>query len=92
MSYSADYITPAILGGVLGLSTISVTLFVVVVVLVTRKRNTFAPSLPPSSVQVNAEGNGGKGTMDIEMEPNSLYGLTSSGESIVTKPNEVYRF
>ena len=28
--------------------------------------------------------------MDIEMKPNSLYGLTSGSESIVTKPNEVY--
>jgi hypothetical protein len=29
-----------------------------------------------------------QGTLDIEMKPNSLYGLTS--EAIVTKPNEVY--
>ena len=89
MSYSADcIITPAILGGVLGLSIINVILFIVVVVLVTRKRNTFAPSVPPSSV--NAEGDGGKRTTDIEMKPNSLYGLITSGESIVTNPSEVY--
>ena len=36
---------------------------------------------------VNEEGEN-QGTLDIEMKPNSLYGLTSDG--IVTKPNEVY--
>ena len=81
-------VTPAFLGGALGLSVIiNVILIIVVVILVTKKRNTFAPPLPPSSVN---EGEGGKGTMDIEMKPNSLYGLTSGSESIVTKPNEVY--
>lgn len=37
-----------------------------------------------------SEGGGKEGTVDIEMKPNSLYGLTSGSEAIVTKPNEVY--
>ena len=36
------------------------------------------------------EGGGNQGTLDIEMKPNSLYGLISGSERIVTKPNEVY--
>jgi hypothetical protein len=37
---------------------------------------------------MNEGGGGNQGIVDIEMKPNSLYGLTS--EAIVTKPNEVY--
>ena len=86
---AGSVVTPAILGGVLGLSTvINVILLIVVVALATRMNNTFAPSLPPTSV-TGGEGER-QGTMDIEMKPNSLYGLTSNNESIVTKPNEVY--
>ena len=33
---------------------------------------------------------GDAGTEDIEMKPNSLYGVTSDSERIVTKQNEVY--
>ena len=33
---------------------------------------------------------GDDGTKDIEMKPNSLYGVTSDSERIMTKPNEVY--
>ena len=73
-------ITPAILGGVLGLSFINVTLFVAVLILMTRKRN---KSLPSTSM--NGEGDEARGTMDIEMKPNSLYDLISSSDS---NPNE----
>ena len=57
-------------------------------VLVAKNRAT-SPSLPavPPTSAVN-EGGGNQGTLDIEMNPNPLYGLTS--DNIVTKPNEVY--
>ena len=58
----------------------------VVVVLIAKNRAS-SPSLPVPPVN---EGGGTQGTLDIEMKPNSLYGLTSGSESIVTKPNEVY--
>ena len=75
-------VAPATLGGVLGLSVIiNIILLIVVVVLVTKRKNT-SLSLPPST--------SGAEDKDIEMKPNSLYGLTSGSESIVTKPNEVY--
>jgi hypothetical protein len=82
-------VTPAILGGVLGVSVIiNIILIIVVVVLVTKNRST-SPSLPaPPTSAMNEGGGRNQGTLDIEMKPNSLYGLTS--EAIVTKPNEVY--
>ena len=82
-------VTPAILGGVLGLSVaINIILIIVVVVVVTKVRvrvTSLSLTLPHTSVN---EG----GTLDIEMKPNSLYGqLTAAGsDNIVTKPNEVY--
>ena len=74
--------TPAIiLGGVLGLSVIiNIVLLIIVVVLVTKRKSTSL--LPPPTTSVDDK--------DIEMKPNSLYGLTSGSESIMTKPNEVY--
>ena len=83
---AVSVVTPAVLGGVLGLSVIiNVILIIVVVVLVTKKSET---SQKPPTLITDREGE--TGTMDIEMKPNSLYGLTSGSESIVTKPNEVY--
>ena len=84
--YCADSIVaPAILGGVLGISvTINIILIIVVVVLVTKNRGT-SLSLPALPTREREEG-----AADIEIKPNSLYGLTSGSESIVTKPNEVY--
>ena len=81
-------VTPAILGGVLGLSVSINIILIVVVVLVTKVR--VAPPIPPDT-SAN-EGEVKQGTLDIEMKPNSLYGqLTAGGsDSIVTKPNEVY--
>ena len=68
---------------------LNIFLIFVVVILIVKNRAT-SLSLPvPSSSAVN-EGGGTQGTLDIEMKPNSLYGLTSGSESIVTKPNEVY--
>ena len=69
---------------------LNIFLIIILVVLVAKNRAN-SPSLPvPPSSAVN-EGGGNQGTLDIEMKPNSLYGLTSGSESIVTKPNEVYR-
>ena len=50
-----------------------------------------ASPIPPDT-SAN-EGEVKQGTLDIEMKPNLLYGqLTAGGsDSIVTKPNEVYR-
>ena len=59
----------------------NVILLIIVVILVT-KRKTTSLSLPPSTMVTEDK--------DIEMKPNSLYGLTSGSESIVTKPNKVY--
>ena len=60
------------------------------VVILVAKNRASSPSLPvPPSSAVN-EGGGNQGTLDIEMNPNSLYGLTSGSESIATIPNEVY--
>ena len=67
---------------------INVILIIVVAVLVI-KNGGMSQSALPLQPKINA-GHGGKGLMDIEMKPNSLYGLTSGSESIVTKPNEVY--
>jgi Na+-transporting NADH:ubiquinone oxidoreductase subunit NqrF len=80
---------PAILGGVLGLSMIiNIILIIVVVILVAKNRLTsHSLSVPPNSA-MNEGGGGNQGALDIEMKPNSLYGLTSDG--IMTKPNEVY--
>ena len=82
-------VTPAVLGSLLGLSVIlNIFLIIVVVILVAKNRATsLSLPVPPSST-VN-EGGGNQGTL-YEMKPNSLYGLTSGSESIVTKPNEVY--
>ena len=84
-------VTPVVLGSLLGLSVIlNIFLIIVVVILVAKNRATsISQPLSPSSA-VN-EGRGNQGTLDIEMKPNSLYGLTSGSENIiVTKPNEVY--
>ena len=63
---------------------LNIFLIIVVVVLVAKNRAT-SSSLPvPPTSAMNEE----RGTVDIEMKPNSLYGLTSKG--IITKPNEVY--
>ena len=69
---------------------LNIFLIIVVVVLVAKNRAT-SPSLPvpPTSAMIMSEGGGNQGTQDIEMKPNSLYGLTSDN-IIVTKPNEVY--
>ena len=65
-------------------------IFLIIVVILVAKNRASSPSLPvPSSSAVN-EGGGNQGTLDIEMKPNSLYGLTNDSENIVTKPNEVY--
>ena len=81
---------PAILGGILGLSVILNIFLIIVVILVAKNRAT-SPSLPvPLYCAAVNEGGVNQGTQDIEMKPNSLYGLTSGSESIVTKPNEVY--
>ena len=78
-------VTPAILAGVLGLSvSVNIILIIVVVVWVTKVRVT-SPVPPDTSANEEVK----QGTLDIEMKPNSLYDLTS--DSIVTKPNEVYR-
>ena len=77
---AVSVMTPAVLGGVLGLSVI-----INVVVLVIKNSET--SQKPPTLITDREEETG---TMDIEMKPNSLYGLTSGSESIVTKPNEVY--
>ncbi len=75
-------VTSAVLGGILGLSvTINIILIIVLVI----KKGKHSQS-PPTDREKK------KGAIrDIEMKPNSLYGLTSGSESIVTKPNEVYR-
>ena len=66
----------------------SIIFLIIVIVALVAKNRASSPSLPvPPSSAVN-EGGGNQGTLDIEMKPNSLYGLTSDG--IVTKPNEVY--
>ena len=68
---------------------LNIFLIIILVVLVAKNRAS-SPSLPvPSSSAVN-EGGGNQGTLDIEMKPNLLYGLTSDSKNIVTKPNEVY--
>ena len=58
------------------------------VVLVTKNKATVtSTSLPVPPFSAVNEGGGNQETLDIEMNPNSLYGLTSGSESIVT---EVY--
>ncbi len=79
-------VTPAVLGGILGLSVIINIILIIVLITKNRKSSQSLPA-PPTSVNDRV---GEKGAMDIEMKPNSLYGLTSGSESIVTKPNEVY--
>lgn len=80
-----------ILGGLLGLSAvINIVLLITVVILAAKRRgkdNNIVPSLSPKATSVSE---GDDGTKDIEMKPNSLYGVTSNSERIVTKPNEVY--
>ena len=80
----------AIFGGILGLSVILNIFLIIVAVVLVAKIRASSPSLPvQSSSAVNEfEGGVNQGTLDIEMKPNSMYGLTSDG--IVTKPNEVY--
>ena len=78
----------AIFGGVLGLSVILNIFLIIVAVVLVAKNRASSPSLPVQSSSAVNEGGGNQGTLDIEMKPNSLYGLTSDG--IVTKPNEVY--
>ena len=69
-------------GGAAGLLILLILLLVVIIVvlLVTKRKSTSL--LPPPTTSVDDK--------DIEMKPNSLYGLTSGSESIMTKPNEVY--
>ena len=78
----------AIFGGVLGLSVILNIFLIIVAVVLVAKNRASSPSLPVQSSSAVNGGGGNQGTLDIEMKPNSLYGLTSDG--IVTKPNEVY--
>ena len=66
---------------------LNIFLIIIVVVLVAKNRAS-SPSLPVPPTSAMNEGGGNQGTLDIEMKPNSLYGLTS--DNIVTKPNEVY--
>ena len=80
-------VTPAVLGGILGLSVIINIILIIVLITKNRKSSQSLLPAPPTSVNDRV---GEKGAMDIEMKPNSLYGLTSGSESIVTKPNEVY--
>ena len=68
---------------------LNIFLIIVVVVLVAKNRAT-SPSLPvPPNNAVNEGGRGNQGTVDIniEMNQNSLYGLTTDG--IVTEPSGV---
>ena len=80
-------ITQATLGGALGVSVIINIIFVTVVVLLLIKAKaegaSRSPPSPDSHSKVNKEEE-----MDIEMNTNLLYGLTSDG--IVTEPNVVY--
>ena len=66
-------VTPAILGGILGLSVIIIVILITAVVLVTKNRGTSQSTqpLPPEF----HNGGGQNGAVDIEMKPNSLYGL-----------------
>ena len=68
---------------------LNIFLIIIVVILIVKNRAS-SLSLPVQSSSAVNEGGGNQGTLDIEMKPNSLYGLTSGSESIVTKPNEVY--
>ena len=67
----------------------SVIINIILIIVVVAKNTKPSQSLPALPTSVNVR-EGEKGAMDIEMKPNSLYGLTSGSESIVTKPNEVY--
>ena len=82
-------VTPAVLGSLLELSVVlNIFLIIIVVVLVTENKATVtSTSLPVPPFSAVNEGGGNQGTLDIEINPNSLYGLTSGSESIVT---EVY--
>ena len=66
-------VTPATLGGILGLSVIIIVILITVVVLVTKNREKSQSTRPFPPEFHN--GSGQNGIMDVEMKPNSLYGL-----------------
>ena len=66
-------VTPAILGGVLGLSVIIIVILITVMVLVTKNREA-SQSTRPLPPEFHNRG-GQNGIVDIEMKPNSLYDL-----------------
>ena len=66
---------------------LNIFLIIVVVVLVVQNRAS-SPSLPVPPSSAMSEGGENQETLDIEMNPNSLYGLPS--DNIMTKQNEVY--
>ncbi len=73
-------VTSAVLGGILGLS-VTINIILIIVLVIKKGKRSQSPL---------TDREGEKGAMDIEMKPNSLYGLASGSESIVTKPKEVY--
>ena len=81
-------VTPATLGGILGLSVIIIVILITVVVLVTKIFREASQSTRPLQPEFH-DGGGGNGTMDIEMKPNPVYGTTSahSGQGLL---NMVY--
>ena len=82
--YVGRSIVLPIVGGTLGLSVIIIIAILLIIIVTSvskcRARGT-SLALPPSTSED-----------DIEMKPNSVYGLrsTNASEHIVTKPNEVY--
>ena len=61
----------------------NIVLVIVVVVLLIRGKDSHSGVHSPQSSEVNEAAN-----EDIEMKPNTVYGITSEG--IMTQPNEVY--
>ena len=80
-------VVPAAVGGVLAVSVIMNIILVIVVVVMymyIRGKGSCSGTHSLQSNEVNKE----EANEDIEMKPNTVYGVTS--ESIVTQPSEVY--
>ena len=78
-------VVSAAVGGVLAVSVImNIVLVSIVVVMYVRGKGTCSGTHSLQSNEVNKE----EANEDIEMKPNTVYGVTSEG--IVTQPSEVY--